>query len=871
MTKIVRKSGILCLVIRALLLLIGGFVTAVVVVLILLIVFPLSKSGKVKDEAMLAGRTAESMPAANEDYFHDMDGGIQLTSDQVKGRNNWIVWTAGNDRFWDLISAKSAGNLDFLKTISSFRSLPATRDNRWKYLGLVNEPCYEKATGPDPKHFGLWLDQRKPECGPDPFADEKKYPGIKIGARGTTVPEGSYYGEGTGIVGLRLFPNPAFDNKAKEHWGDGSRFYTDPSFYNDATLVKPYRVGMSCGFCHVGPNPLNPPADPNNPKWGNLSSMVGAQYFWIDRIFSWDGDQSSFVFQLFHTSRPGALDTSLVSSDNINNPRTMNAVYGLKARLAMGKQWGQERLAGGNLNNKQFNDYVPSTDPLAQYFVPPDQVLTPHVLKDGSDSVGALGALNRVYLNIGLFSEEWLEHFNPLIGGKKVTPIEIAVAEKNSSYWQANESQTPDLARFMLVATDAHYLAKAPGGASYLTRDEAVLTRGKIVFAERCARCHSSKLPEMANGEGLANCAGKDYMNCFEKYWKLTQTDEFKAKMRTIVLKDDFLTDNYLSTDARIPVTLLQTNACSTLATNALEDNIWDNFSSRSYKDLPSVGSITVQDPYTGAKSEYVMPAGGRGYTRPPSLVSVWSTAPFLLNNTVGHFEELPSVDARMRSFDDSIEQLLWPEKRDTDLTGPEHDKLPAGTPLLKDPGPSYIMRTTQQTYLRVASGYLPAPLNSPTSARIGATLLPWLFTDGQVTNVKLTDSKDNSEKQFSGIQIGPIPAGTPVNLLSNLDLMSDSTNRVERFEHNAQVVWLLLRLKHALEGLPPHPTDEQVRKAFASVEPDLMKFNKCRDFVVNRGHYFGTDMLTGTKDFPGEPGLPDSDKKALIEFIKTF
>ena len=40
------------------------------------------------------------------------------------------------------------------------------------------------------------------------------------------------------------------------------------------------------------------------------------------------------------------------------------------------------------------------------------------MLKDGSDSVGALGALNRVYLNIGLFSEEWLLHFNPLVGGK---------------------------------------------------------------------------------------------------------------------------------------------------------------------------------------------------------------------------------------------------------------------------------------------------------------------------------------------------------------------------------------------------------------------------------------------------------------------
>ena len=102
---------------------------------------------------------------------------------------------------------------------------------------------------------------------------------------------------------------------------------------------------MSCGFCHVGPNPLKPPADPNNPKWENLSSWVGAQYFWIDRIFGWQGDQSSFVFQLFHSSKPGSLDTSLVSTDNINNPRTMNAVYNMKARLGMASQWGQETPA----------------------------------------------------------------------------------------------------------------------------------------------------------------------------------------------------------------------------------------------------------------------------------------------------------------------------------------------------------------------------------------------------------------------------------------------------------------------------------------------------------------------------------------------
>ena len=153
-----------------------------------------------------------------------------------------------------------------------------------------------------------------------------------------------------------------------------------------------------------------PPADPENPQWENLSSNVGAQYFWIDRIFTWQSDPTSFAFQLFHTSRPGTLDTSLVSSDNINNPRSMNAVYGLLPRLELSKRWGKETLAGGGLNNKQFNEYI-HEGPLTQFFQPPDTVWTGRILKDGSDSVGALGALNRVYLNIGLFSEEWLLHF----------------------------------------------------------------------------------------------------------------------------------------------------------------------------------------------------------------------------------------------------------------------------------------------------------------------------------------------------------------------------------------------------------------------------------------------------------------------------
>jgi len=797
----------------------------------LAIYFSRPRPGHVEDEARRAGRNAASFSAADEDYFHGMDAGILLSKEEVKGRNTWILWTGGNDRLWDQLSVKSVGTLDFLKTLSSYPKLKFNRSNRWSYLGLVNEPCFEQATGPDPQRFGLWLDRRRADCPPDPFENEAKYPGVKIGARGKNLPVGSFYGYATGIVGLRLFPNPDFDEAAAKKW-DATKYYENENYYSSKDLVKPYRVGMSCGFCHVGPSPTNPPADPENPKWENLSSVVGAQYFWVDRIFSWQADPRSFFYQLFHTSRPGTLDTSLVSTDNINNPRTMNAVYDLSARLQLPRMtanWGKETLAGGELNNKQFNDFV-HEGPLTRLFQPPDTVWTPRVLKDGSDSVGALGALNRVYLNIGLFSEEWLLHFRALVGGKPITPIEIAVARKNSAYWEATEQQTFDMALFLVKASAPHLLKSAPGGAAYLTKSQSQLTRGKIVFAERCARCHSSKLPAISPGNDPGGCSPEKYLDCWNRYWNWTKTPEFKQEMREIVLKNDFLEGNYLSTDLRVPVTLLQTNACSPLATNAIADNIWDNFSSQTYKNLPSVGSITWYHPVTGAPRTYRMPAGGRGYTRPASLISAWSTAPFLLNNSVGKFDPSPSVEARMASFQNSIEQMLWPEKRDQDL-------------VLGSKIPGRIDRTTHTSYIFIAPGYLPdflKPLLHP-----ARRLFPWLIGD-------------------EGIQIGPIPEGTPVDLLANLDLLGEAATPGDRRERQARVFNLLSMIISDLKSVEGK-SDEEVRRKFANLVDPLLELSKCPDFIVNRGHYFGTSQ------FAEEPGLRDDEKRALIEFIKTF
>jgi hypothetical protein len=828
----------------------GGIVLARAALSAALCFFIAACDKAVEDEATAAGLSEQKFPQADEDYFKDMDNGIALTPDEVQGRNMWLVWTGGNDRFWDGMGKPTLGGFDLLKIVAPPPGKDMDRKDRWYSLGLVNEPCFDGALPDgDPSRFGLRLDMRRADCPPDPFANAQKYPGVKIGARGATYPDGSvlpigsYFGEPTGILGLRLFTNPDFDDAAKAKW-DAKRYYSDPAYFSDPTLIKPYRVGMSCGFCHVGPSPINPPDDPANPLLANLSSTVGAQYMWVDRLFLVEPNKANFMYQLVQTYRPGAMDTSLVSTDNINNPRTMNAVYSLKARLEMAKRIGHEELNGGEKNNKQFNEFIESGF-LTQFFKSPDEVWTPRVLKDGSDSVGALGALNRVYINIGLYSEEWLRHFNAVVGGQPITPIEIETAQGNSAYWRATELGTPKTALFFLKAAQPDHLADAPGGKAYLSTDDAALAKGREVFANTCARCHSSKSPAPPEDLGLVDCNGPNYMQCFKKWWAWTQTDDYKTQMRAIVDAPDFLTDNYLSTDARIPVTLLRTNVCSPLATNALEDNIWNDFSSTSYKTLPSVGSVTLQDPFDGHGWSYALKGGGRGYTRVPSLTSLWSTGPYLLNNSVGPFSRYPSVEERMKVFDASIKQMLWPETRERDAE-------------LGDKLDGKIDRTDERSFLFIPNYYV-----QKVREHVGPIAR-------RIIDKRLDDG--------GFLQIGPIPKGTPVNLLANLQPLAETKTPSEIINHYDELFDLLATLKIDLATDPDTADDMALRKHFSDAREGLMALNKCPDFVVNRGHYFGTAKFNETegltedeKAYGTEPVLSDGDRNALIEFLKTL
>ena len=423
----------------------------------ILIALSLVSAGCVKKDNSLAdpagGRKPEDLPEIAFDVFKPMDGGIALAPDEIKGRNTWNLWCGGNEQFWDRMSREAYGLTDLLRITDS-----RNRGARFKELGLINQPGYRQAAKPD--QYGLWMDEA---VEPEPAAIDPKV-----------------YGRATGIMGFRLFENPDFEGEAVKKW-DANRYYTDIDYAADPKLVRPYRVGVSCGSCHIAFNPINPPADPENPKWENLASAIGNQYIREGRVFANTVREGGFFWEMLKMQPPGTSDTSRIATDHINNPNAINPIFLLGNRLDVAEE---EKLAGDTIN-------LPTAKA---------QMNVPHVLKDGADSVGLAGATLRVYINIGSYSQHWLQQHNALIGLTKQKPFSVKTAQENSVYWLATQQKFENVAKFFM-RLKSFRLEDAPGGKDYITKDEAVMKRGKTVFAENCAQCHSSKRPPAGANE----------------------------------------------------------------------------------------------------------------------------------------------------------------------------------------------------------------------------------------------------------------------------------------------------------------------------------------------------------------------------------
>ena len=137
--------------------------------------------------------------------------------------------------------------------------------------------------------------------------------------------------------------------------------------------------------------------------------------------------------------------------------------------------------------------------------------------------------------------------------------------------------------------------------------------------------------------------------------------------------------------------------------------------------------------------------------------------------------------------------------------------------------GKDSIWRTTLECQLQIQAAALPEPLRT--------VIKPFLDPDGY-------------------FRIGMIPKGTPINLLANVNPDTDPKELVE--------VCLKIKKAFAEIKLKNLDTEAATKVLTSEVAPALFKISKCPDLVEDRGHYFGT-------------GLPDADKVALIEFLKTL
>jgi len=741
--------------------------------------------GKTLKGTRITARTPECFPAEPRDLFWQMDmvagndgklhplnfdvNGDGKIDDKernaIRGRNTWILWAGGNEGFWNWLAQDGYGITDFLALLDS-----RARTSRFQRAGLMNQPGFIANNDPSRRILGLYLDAPAaanlgnsdlpegfrsyghvmdspawdsgihPKAAPVTHGgyelfepgDRALYEDVlaKLDAMGDGV-DYTIYGYPSGVVGLRLFPNPDFfgkgsvPDKARRYWTERventhDRYYSDTSITKDPQLIRPFRVGMSCGFCHVGPHPLNPPSDPERPDWANLSSTIGNQFWKPQPAFANLQSPNSFLHHFIASQQPGTVDTSLVSSDQINNANTINAVFDINARLSRASLNPPERQSIANVLVKSIED--------------PDTIIhhnnqdlrhTPRVLLDGSDSIGAFGALARVYLNIGTFYEEWLTCHNAIIGLKRQRPFSLEVCQKNSVYWKVNEQYRTDyLAAFFTLkygrtgaysanrdvtepsadphtSTDPMKLAtaKESDGAtpnkvaqSFLKLDSAEQRQhGRELWLNNCAICHSSKQPKGFEAAFVRKPSESWKLEAAPEDNRFTlpmdagawgafkQSPAFEAyisRLKKVVEtagplsgdpisdKHGFWKDNYLSTDIRIPLTLVGTPSGRALASNGIEHNVWDNFTSLTYKDLPPVGSVSFFNPISKKEESFEAPGGGRGYYRPATHISLWATAPYLHNNGLGVYLHDPSMKGRLIQFSDGIRRMLWKEKR---------------------------------------------------------------------------------------------------------------------------------------------------------------------------------------------------------------
>lgn len=665
---------------------------------------PATSAASLGERANDAIEPAAAARAPDASGFYAGEAG--LTPSERAGREIWYKATAGNARFHTYVFQQRIGIL-----IDWFRVLRADRhDDRFAAWGLINDPdcCIPGSAGcpasSSEQTYGFeWcpgdaaLLAHVGKTGyRDPACDLRDAP---VGGRDQRQSACDLaFGTSTGALGYRKFPNPRFDrrlwlqlNGSLASWdGYARQLSADPASADsrvrrlaDGAIEPPFLIGTSCGSCHIAFDPLDPPKDPANPAWANIKGAIGNQYLRISELFASGMPAASVEYQMFAHARPGTSDTSAIPNDQVNNPGTINAIINLHQRPTFANElvdkWRKVDACAAGESEAACWCEPGRTGKCWRKGVARETVM--HILKGGEDSIGAEEAIQRVYFNIGSCSEQcWVNHLTDLRQldpqGRNFgqTPFDIGQCRRDCPSFRAIEDRLGDISAFLhshetrdtdlQLARENERKARDPAaryGYDALVADleqhfgAGAVARGHDVFADKCARCHSS-LPEATAGA-------------------------FRSRdFRAIDLKTGLRAD-WLGSDAATPVTEVGTNRCRSLHSNHMAGHVWQQYGSETLR--ARTPDPNLREPHDG----------GRGYYRNISLLSLWAHAPFMHDNSVGpeicgqpaHRENFfyrdpyvvapgqaaprcraydPSVEGRFSLYVASMQELLHPAQR---------------------------------------------------------------------------------------------------------------------------------------------------------------------------------------------------------------
>ena len=806
--------------------------------------------------------------------FHEGEAG--LSPGARAGREIWFKATAGNARFHTYTFQQRITALpDWYGVLRGDR-----RDLRFKSWGLINDPgcctpgsagcparSYEETYGFDwcPGDETLLKFVGKPGYR-DPACDFKDAappagdpPGHRNGREDSC---NLAFGTSTGALGFRKFPNPRFDPVAwkklngrlgtwegydRQLSGDPSRSDFKVRRLADASIEPPFLIGTACASCHVAFNPARPPADPAHPKWENLSGLVGNQYLRISEVLVSGMPKNDLLWQVFAHARPGTSDTSAIPNDQVNNAGTINALINIAERptFAGEKVDRWRKAAACPAGAKDQNNSASAAcwcEPGKSGKCWEKSLRTEtvhHILKDGGDSIGALGAIQRVYFNIGSCAEQcWLNHLtdlrqlDPQARNFGQTPFDIGQCRRDCPNFRAIEDRLQDILDFFLTAPEGHakdlrearqnqLQATHPGQAYTQARlvsdlektfGKGSVSRGQQVFSANCARCHSSSKPPF-------------------------EAVDFRALDSKTGLRAD-----WLGNDVPTPVTEIGTDRCRALHSNHMVGHVWEQFADEDYHSRPVVAGML--EPHDG----------GRGYYRNISLLNLWAHAPFLHNNAVG--PELCGWGGdRANTY-----ELYRPSYVDTSKPG---------NPLLpKDKQPAcwkYDPSVEGRFKLYVASmeDLLNPARRIPKETRLDEDIVLDI-------GPRIFDGKE--EKRLAGFTVR-VPAGASEGSVGNFlhkafiddlvraklkpDALEARYAKVLPAAEARQLTAEMQRIGKAIVADPGRLVDE-VKAARARTPAFWQVYSSCNSGIENDGHRFGED-------------LSDADKKALIAFLATL